>query len=298
MSLREALEDYVPRPDVVDLATWAAVRDQTIECATRMVDMPASSVLRRITVLAQFLAHSHENDLPMDANSLFTEDRIEAFVVTLNIPSRSTYRAYLRQVARVNAGNKVVWTAVPATYTRSTSRTIYTPEQVVRYLAVVDTQATARRRFILDSVLHLGLGFGLGSSEMKAVRTSDIFEEDGLLLCRTGDRVVPARTRYADGIARILRDCENERWFGDHLAGTKSFDPHLAKVEIPAYLPRLRVRVLRNTWLVDVMSDGSLTMPELLRVAGMSSAGSLDSVIPFLPVRQETYLRRASGVDD
>lgn len=296
MGLRDALEQYQPRADVVDPRTWARVRDVALEVASRF-DGATSTALNRMPALAQYLAWAYEQDLPLVPEVLWTEDRIEAFTATLSTPSVSTYRSFLRKIARANADRRTVWTPTPESFGRADSRTLYTDEEVGRFLRVVDQQATDRRRFVLGSVLHLCLGFGLRSAELRGLMTRSITQEDGLVLYRGAGRVVPARARYAEGIVRLVDGVTDERYFGDHLGSGPPFEKVLDRIEIPRYLPRLQVRILRNTWLVDVMSEGNLTLREVQAVAGLRSGSGFDAVAPHLPVRQDTYLRRAAGVD-
>lgn len=201
MALRDALQQYSPRADVVDAATWAHIRECAIEAGSRY-DGAASNAMGRMPALAQYLAWAYHQDLPLEPEVLWTEDRIEAFVATLTTPSVSTYRSFLRRIARANATRRTLWSASPETFDRSKRRAVYTQEQVEQYLRLVDVQATARRRFVLDSVLHLVLGFGLRSAELRSLATAAITQEDGLVLYRAADRLVPARARYYPALGR------------------------------------------------------------------------------------------------
>lgn len=296
MSLRDALEQYTPRRDVVDASTWARVRPVALDVAMTW-DGAVSTALNRMPALAQFLAWADEAGLPLTAEVLWTEDRIEAFCATLNVPSVSTYRSFLRRIARANASRRAIWNASPETFERKPSRLVYTDEQVAEYLRLVDVQATERRRFVLASVLNLCLGFGLRTRELFTLAPTDVRERDGLVLCHLPDRVIPARAEHAGAIVELAASVETRFFLADHQRPSEDMGGLLENVDIPRYLPRPSVRALRNTWVVSLMSAGNLTLREVYVVAGLTSGSAIDTLLPLLPVREGTYLHRAAGVD-
>lgn len=234
-------------------------------------DGAVSTALNRMPALAQFLAWADEAGLPLTAEVLWTEDRIEAFCATLNVPSVSTYRSFLRRIARANASRRAIWNASPETFERKPSRLVYTDEQVAEYLRLVDVQATERRRFVLASVLNLCLGFGLRTRELFTLAPTDVRERDGLVLCHLPDRVIPARAEHAGAIVELAASVETRFFLADHQRPSEDMGGLLENVDIPRYLPRPSVRALRNTWVVSLMSAGNLTLREVYVVAGLTS---------------------------
>ncbi|HAM45872.1 MAG TPA: hypothetical protein DCM67_12745 [Propionibacteriaceae bacterium] len=212
--------------------------------------------------------------------------------VHFGVRSVSTLRSQLRVVAKANSQS--IWTPTPQVIPRVPNRDPYSDGEITQLLALVGLQTTERRRHILDVTLHVGLGLGLTAPEMLALRKTDIARNGSAVLANLPTRVVPARARYAAGIWRAAQRTSGARLLGDHLHPTRAFESLLRELQIQPYTPALKVRRLRTTWLVDVLSDGSLTIPEFWAIAGVRTGRVLDELAPYLPTRSD-YLVRAVG---
>lgn len=290
------IASYHPRAASVPTGVWNRLRSAVAGYVTATLPCSAASAQQRMRVTAQFLAWCERNDLALDPELVFTEDTVEAFfaagVVTTR--SRSTFRSQLRTVAKANT-RRAVWTPTPEVIPHVSARPPYTPAEVDQLLALVNVQNTARRRRVLDVTLHIGLGLGLTAPEILGLCREDIRREGRLVLASVGTRVVPARQQYAEHIWRLAQETDGSKLLGDHLAPKRSFEVLLREVIIPSYAPEVRVRRLRTTWLVNVLSDGILTLPEFQLVSGLTSGRVLDDIVEFVAVRDD-YLRRAAGV--
>ncbi|OLT41984.1 hypothetical protein BJF86_03060 [Serinicoccus sp. CNJ-927] len=289
------LEVYSPRADIVDEATWRRLRPHVIPAVAKALPRSSSTTQNRLAFVTRYLQWCEANGTPLDPELIWTEDRIEAYLVTAEDPSVSTYRSHLRTVAKANAPSSVIWNVNPETFPRNQNRNFYSADQVRRLFRLVEQQATARRTFVLSATLHLGLAFGLRAGEMLKLCQDDVFEDDGLVVCRADGRLVPARMAYAEGVLEVVRSTDDDRVFGDHLLPVRTHEDIFKDVEFPRYLPRATPGLLRNTWMVDVLSEGRLTLPEFYEVPGLRSGSALDWAVPHLPLREETYLHRAAG---
>jgi integrase len=294
MDARDAIEVYVP--NLVERARWQRLRPTVLAWVEKTLPCSATAAVARVRVATRYCIWCEDNGFPIDPEQILTEDLIEAWFASADVTvnAKGTYRAHLSTVAKANT-RKAIWTPTPEPMRRATLRDPYTGAEVDGYLRLIPLQATARRRWVFDVILHVGLAWGLTSSEMFTLNRSDITERDGMVIAKVGSRRVPARARYAADILRLVKQSEGERLLGDHLRGHRRFDRLIEEVEIPAYQPALRARRLRTTWLVDVLSDGNLTLAEFQRISGLRSGRVLDDLVPHLPVDEDTYLRRAVG---
>lgn len=257
MGPEDVIETYSPRPDKVDEATWRRLRPHVVAAVRKAPASSPVSTQNRLAFVARYMQWCEANDIPLQPDVIWTEDRIESYLTTARQPSVSTYRPHLRAVAKANAPSSVVWNVNPETYPRNSNRSFYTPAQVRQLLTLIDVQATPRRSFLLSATLHLGLALGLRAPELLTVRQGDITQEDGLVLCRTAGRVVPARAVHARGVLDVVRSTDDDLVFGDHLLPSRNHD-HLSKdIEFPPYLPKVTPARLRNTWILDVLSDAT-----------------------------------------
>lgn len=294
MEAREMMEVYVP--NLIEPARWQALRPIVLAWVEKTLPCSAPAAVARVRVAARFCVWCENNGFPIDPEQILTEDLIEAWFASDDVTAnaKGTYRSHLRTVAKANT-RKTIWTPTPETLRRATLRDPYTSAEIDGYKRLIPVQSTARRRRVLDVLLHVELGFGLTASEMCALTCDDITEHDGIVIADVGTRQVPARAPYAADILRLVEQTEGDRLLGDHLGDHRRFDRLLEDIAIPAYQPAIRSRRLRTTWLVDVLSDGNLTLPEFQRISGLGSGRVLDDLVAHLPVDEDTYMRRAVG---
>lgn len=294
MDAHEAIEVYQPRS--IDPEQWARIRPTVLAWVRRTLPCSASAAVQRMRITGNYVIWSLGRDLPLDAEVILTENRIEGYFQSgaVTAAAKGTYRSHLRTVARANT-RRAVWTPTPQPMRRTDLRDPYTGEEVATFFRLVDVQPTPRRRRVLDALLHLGLGMGLSAGEMHSLRVADFTRTDDLVLVHLADRIVPALQGYADGVWRVVNATEGERIFGDHLGAHRRFYRLVESLEVPAYAPSLRTQRLRTTWLVSVLGLRELTLAEFRKVSGLTSGRALDDLVRYLPVDGENYLRRAAG---
>lgn len=289
-----AMDHYCPHESTVPAQEWPRVRPIALECVAATRPTSAASAVQRLRITAQYLYWCQRSERGSDPRSIFTEDLIEVFFADVDFGLRScaTLRSQLRAVAKANSCS--IWTPTPQLHPRVPNRAPYSADEVSRLLALIDVQSTARRRRILEVTLSVGLGLGLTAPEILALRKTDLTREHALVLANLPTRIVPVRARYAGLVWETAQTTPGARLLGDHLHPSRAYETLLREVEIPRYLPALKVRRLRTTWMVDVLSDGSLTIPEFWAISGIASGRVLDELAPHLPTRSG-YLLRAAG---
>lgn len=294
VDIEEFMDQY--RPQLVDADVWVRLRPHVINWVDSSQPATAHSAKIRMRVTINFTLWCLDNGLTLDVEQLFTEERVEAWIHSGEVTpqAKGTYRSHLRQVAKANA-KKAIWTPTPAEVPRRDQTQVpYTPAEVDAFRRLIDVQATERRSRVADIIVHLGLAFGLTSSEMFDATINDFPITDDLVTITLEDRTVPALTPYDTEIRRLLTTATTTRLLGDHIGEHKKFDRLIRLVEVPARLPKLEVRRLRTTWMVTLLSSGNVNVREFQYLAGHKSSRSLDYLVPALTFDEATLMARGA----
>ena len=211
----EVIDAYQPTPSLVPAAEWAHVAGfvRTV-VATVGHDSPSSALLA-MKAAARYTAWAHEQALPLDAEVLFTPERVEHYVAValpaLSVRSKATLRSALRRVGRA-CTRKAPWRPEEPEYTTSHPLAPpYTTDQVAGYWEAAGAQATARRSRVLTGLLALGLGAGLRSREIAYTTPERVTEHGhGLWTITLPDRVVPIRAEHVSSLCDLLAQTARE----------------------------------------------------------------------------------------
>lgn len=298
MNAATAIEGYAPKS--VAAEAWKVIGPSVIEAVTKTLGIKptpsAYATVARLGVVSRYLAWCLDNGFDLDFEEVFTEDRIEAYFASgaVTVRAKATYRSHLRTVAKANT-KKAIWTPTPQLMKNQNQRPPYSADEVSGFFDIVDLQPTDRQRFVMRAVLLCCLGFGLKSHEMFLLRCEQVSRtEYGLVLATLEDRTVPAQARYADEIWDLISDTDTERLLGDHLRVHKGLDNLITKFDIPRYLPSLRTRRLRTTYLFDLLNNRALNLAEFMHIAGLGSGRVLEDLVRRLEVDHATLLTRGA----
>lgn len=287
---------YQPHPTSMSRSDWDRVRPLVVGFVSATLPCSASSAQQRMRVTGQYLLWCVRSGFGLDPEAIFTEDMVESYFAEADVTdrARATYRSHLRVVAKANT-RKAIWTPTPQMRPHVRASTPYTARDVRLFVALVPQQSTPLRRRLLDCVLHLGLGWGLSSSEMLPLEPGHVRRDGNLVIAHVRGRDVPARQEWADGLWRLVSETKTDRILGDRVSQKPALEQLLSGVVIPSYLPSLRAPRLRATWMVDVLNDAGLNFAEFLTVSGLKSARSIEDLVPWIPLRND-YLTRAAGL--
>lgn len=199
--------------------------------------------------------------------------------------SRATYRSMLLAIvdAVTPPGEE------PFPIPRSDPTPPYTQPEVAALWSWANGQGTARRRQDARVLLALGLGAGLATRELLAVRVEDVdcrADSVHVMVWDGRPRVVPVlpawETPLREALAAAVR---TDQWlFRAGRTGVRGAQVtdflnrgHKADVEVQP------VR-MRTTWMLGHLQAG--TPPrDLLRIAGLENLAALDRITRFLPPR-------------
>lgn len=224
--------------------------------------------------------------IPAETNKIFRRRIVEEFVHLgmsgYTRGSRATYRSLLLAVAESVTPEHDKPIPIP----RSEPTAPYTVAEIAVLRSWAISQGGASRRRDALVLLALGLGAGLATRELLAVRSTDLDWRDGVLhvlVWESRPRLVPVLPQWSPPLADLTIDDDRDRWaFRPGRQGIRS-------AQVTDFLHRghqteldVRPARMRTTWLLAHLAGG--TPPrELLRIAGLENLAALDRIARFLP---------------
>lgn len=222
--------------------------------------------------------------LPMSREAVFRRDVIgaaAAVMPTTHSSSRGRRRSLL---LRVGEALDVIPTPapLPPLSAASPSAPYGGPEveEVVRWSLTQEGTGGRSAR----ALVALGLGAGLPTRELAAIRASDVIEDGGVL--RVGgesSRAINLCDPWAEELALLssLAEDQDAPLFRPGVAWQKNIVTNFVANSIGAGIRPTTSR-LRSTWLVQLLATGT-PMQDLLSAAGLQSMDALVRYERFLP---------------
>jgi len=302
--VREAIQEYRPA-DLPD-EEWTALRPLT--CRLVMGYRPPSVVSARnaASIVVSFLqwvwglSGRPEPARPPDAVELLSTPLVEQYagprgswMRKQNAPAETiaSARTVLRRAVRsLDADHQ------DARFAYVPIDPPYTPAECDQFVWLALSQPTEARSRNACFLIGLGLGAGLGSSDLRLIQRKHIatrMTADGttyLVVTVPGanGRTVPIRHQYAELVTRALELSADE---GPEalVLGKKATRRNVTYVASHGMVTARRGRGvdiqthrLRTTWLFACM-NAAVPLADLLRMAGLKSARSLGDLLPLCP---------------
>lgn len=280
--MRETTKDvstYVPDLPSDD---WLAIRDFVVLAAREAIPhltYPEASVVNAIAHHVDWCVNVAGYTLTRE--TVFRRDVIGAaasVMPTTHSSSRGRRRSLMLRVGEVLG---VIARAKPLSplAAASPSAPYTTPEayEVARWaLSQRDDRELSAR-----ALVALGLGTGLPSREICAVRAADILL--GGAVVRVADRAVPALDEWQEELAEIAALAVNTEahLFRPGIAWHKNMVTNFVATSMADGL-QPTVQRMRSTWLVEHLTAGT-PMQDLLAAAGLRSMDALVRYERFLP---------------
>lgn len=267
---------------------------------------PATSAdaYRLMYNVAPFVMWAHAQDLPENAEAVFTPDRLDEYLSTGDrrewvSNTLGVARWAITRVGRA-ATRRAPWKSRVAPPKDEKLSEPYSSEQMNWFREVAETQATARRSRYMRAALTLHHGAGLKHNELRFVDPSDIEWRDGFFVVRvtekhTAQSRMPSRdvaisSTYADWLRELLVEARGGT-IAHASSGSGTYDPLKVirrEIEVPSALPSFDPRRLRNTWLTEMLNQ-----PVPLR-AVLTAAGLQTLDLPLLlPALRDDDARRS-----
>jgi len=284
--MNDLTDDYSYRP-INALPYWDRIGD-FIDAAVRDAARGERSVRSLYPAVAPFVLWCwRTRGLPLDRRRIFRLHVVDDFVQR-GMPgylagSRATHRSSLYRVVEALETDRSGATGQPLQRRAPTEP--YTPAEVAQLHSWAVSQGTERRRTDAMMLLVLGMGAGLTSKELQAVRVDDLIVGPygaQVTIWESRPRVVPIAPVWSERLGEVYPKLARGAW---------AFRPGRTSArdgQITDFLLRARTTYdvrpvrMRTTWLVEHLAAG--TPPtELLRISGLHQLAALDRLMKFVP---------------
>ncbi|QYF74870.1 hypothetical protein [Cryobacterium sp. PAMC25264] len=228
----------------------------------------------------------------LDATIIFNRELIEHYVRE-NLPelsegTRRNYRAWLFRVAE--AVNPEANPRNPMPLNERTLESPYDDNELVALDRWAAGQRTAYMRRGASTLISLGAGAGLTTAEIASLRRESVSVSPDrvVTITVTNDgraRSITLRARYEKSLAKTILDLPSAAFvFLPNRTSTETnvVSAFVSRTSRPTGTPTVRVRRLRNTWLVQQMTD-RVDVFTLMEAAGLQSLESISRLASYVP---------------
>ncbi|MFZ6990409.1 hypothetical protein ACO0E1_00830 [Curtobacterium sp. RRHDQ66] len=286
----EAIDRYRPR---FAAEPWFTDAHPTLISWVRQAQpQNPTAAYRYILSTCYFARFGARNDLPIDAETLFTPENVDWYTSTALADhgehSRSTQRAALREVGRAIT-RRAGWKSPEPQFQKPATAEPYSSAQRADLMGLVDLQPSPGLTRLMSGMLACGFGAGLRGPEMERVTAADVERRGPLValhIMGPRARTVPVRRQDAETILRLAFDHPDEPLLGP-------FKPHQRdpvsrakrRLDLPPWAPPLETRRLRATWMVDVLNE-DIQLSTFAAAAGITDL-RFAGLLPHLKTRKD-----------
>lgn len=290
---QDVLDHYAPEVERVLPEVWRTIRPLAVKGVTQSTYKAPTSVHFALRITARFLAWTLEQGIPLDAELVFTPQRVEQYIAegeaSSSAHSQGNYRAALTNVGKAIT-KRAPWEPDRTQYTKHIRLAPpYTEAEIAGYWDAVEQQS-AKGAHILRSMLVFAHGAGLKVTELMDVSSQDIY-------FLKGAPIAPVLSQYTDELRTLCAEHPEGPIIGTQKKKSNDTFANFRKaIKTPAYLPTLTASRLRTTWIKDVLNNGS-SLAEVQAAAGTTSASTLEAIAPYTKRRwaDDEWLVIASG---
>jgi len=284
-----------PAPTSVTENASAAEVDADRFARNVVGDVAKTVSYRREDLLAAVQHHVHwahvVSGLPLERDFLFRRDVIAVAVQQLPMRSEASLGRRRAVLLRVAEALGVTERALPPLYGSEPSAPYSAAE--VGELRVWATVQREGRRDHARTLLALGIGAGLATSEICAVTSADI-ASDGAMVNVSGSRsrTVPVDAEWWADLANSRRP-DGDPVF---LPGVRWYANKISDFVRVTHGDQLRPKPqrMRTTWLLRRMTEG-VPLQDLLYAAGVKSLDALARFERYLPAPAAAASRDSRG---
>ena len=287
--------DYTPDLPVEYVDQIRTFVENAVAMALPKTSYAAKTLLSpamRFTYWAVFVAGAEQ-----DATAVFQRELIEYYVREtmgeLREGTRRNNRAWLFRVAE--AVNPETNPRNPMPLNQRGMDTPYTSGELDILDGWAAGQGTAYSRRAATTLVALGAGAGLSSREIALLRNDAIIlAADRSVTIRITEegcpRHIPVAARYEKALTKAVKGIQGERFVflpQRTRTGNDVVSSFVARTSRPTGTPTVRVQRLRNTWLVQQMTN-RVDVLTLMEAAGLKSLESISRLASFVPRPSDT----------
>jgi len=267
---------------------WAAIEPfvtSAVQAATPRVSYTEKQLYAVTARLALWAWQTAS--LPLEVEEIFSPNVIDRFTAVglpqYTLAGRNTMRSRLRRMADVLLGpDRDPDRARPMG--NSDASIPYDEQEIAALLSWAAGQPSGDRHGSAMALLSLGLGAGLSSREIAALRIGDIeVDDEGVVVVSHGDRArrVPVLREWEDAlVARIAGRSPDEWAFREgQEGGNRNLVSDFVARTYGGVGPQ--ARRMHATWIVTHLEMGTPLVP-LLRAAGLKEPEALGRFMPFV----------------
>lgn len=277
-SVSEAVEGFVPKKVPTEL--WNAHSQLVLDRVKAARPSSKASAKRLLSGGAGLLVFAAENHIPLEVETLFSDEVIERYVAE-EFPgsesTRATIRSSLRQLR--NAGTptrtlKYGHQKVTAPYTRS---------ELAGLWQMISNQPVPRRSERLQAIYCLCLGAGCDAEDLRTVTGDDVYEDNGIVYVAIGGpnpRTVPALTSVGPKLLELANGIGEELVAGGNSEGRNLVNRVIRSAVGGEDLPKMEAVRLRHTWLVAIV-NARIPLGLLAQYAGFKTLRTLEDLLDY-----------------
>jgi hypothetical protein len=297
----QPVEDYLATfvPDRDD-AIWNSIAETVRSAVGRCSFVTTQKAREHAVALAAYLRWRVEQGTTFDVTSSLTFAAIDVFYVhgmpDLSERTRGDYRLRLRSVASTCNASIGAPPALELGHNAVNPGYDLVEERALRRWAVMQSQPEVRRR--LCAIVGLCAGAGLSSSELRALRRSNIcVDADGtIVIFINGERPrqTVVRRTYEEMVTIAISDLDPDQLL---LPALKSASPITAIIKGTDELGctvALDTRRLRTTWICWLMRQ-NVSLQLAFEASGLRSARTFTDMLAYLPVNVNLNELRDGG---
>ena len=282
--------DYTPDLPAENVAQIRAFVEDAVAMALPQTTYTVETLLRptmHFIYWAVFVVGAEQ-----DATVAFQRELIEHYVretmSNLTEGTRRNYRTWLFRVAE--AVNPEANPHNPMPLNQRALDTPYTSGELALLDGWAAGQSTAYSRRAATTLVALGAGAGLSSREIAFLRNDAVtIGDDRSVTINIAEggrpRQIPVAARYEKALTKAVKGMPGERFvFLPQRTRTKNdvVSAFVARTSRPTGTPTVRVQRLRNTWLVQQMTN-RVDVLTLMEAAGLKSLESISRLASFVP---------------
>lgn len=288
--LEEHFEEVLAafRPRKVNLGRWDAEVGDFVRDVMRRSHNRGDKVFGQLlSELSLFVDWTQDRGVPLTIESILRHDLIEQWILNQHGEGKSSTWGGRRSRLR-NLASHVVASADapprPSSFSRASVKAPYTLRECASLERLARNQPGAATRRQLSAMVALGLGAGLGPTDLRGLVAGNIVNEpDGWWVAVPGDRArqVPVRDRYVDLLEAALVGLEPEQLVigrkvdRTNVTGSLVYASSLGATSV--YPEQAR---LRSTWLLTLITS-PIPFADIMALSGLSTARTITDLVPF-----------------
>lgn len=274
----QAITEYSPK--LASATLWSDHGELVLSRVRALRPQGVEAARRLLSAGAGILAFANDNHIPLQPETLFSDEVIERYIAT-GVKGRSGTRATLRSRLR-----RLQNASVPAQIPEISYRRVKPPydrNELAGMWRMVSAQPSAKRKRRLQALYCLCLGAGCDSTDLRHVYGTSVRTTGDIVLVDIGGRR-PRTVPVFAGLGETLIELAEETGQGLLIGGNPDHVQVVNALTASATggddLARLNPTRLRHSWMVALMS-ARIPLSQLASLAGIATLRVFEDLLPY-----------------